>query len=225
MPRAKIESAFEAITTPVRERVVEALLKMSMGIRRFAWDRAAAAGLTPTQGEILRAVARAPDGLRMRAIAAGLAVSAPTATDAVAALEKKGLVRRVSEEDDRRASRVLLTDQGKKLGRQLDEWFDSVADAVSTLPEPEEQHLLRMLMEILRVLHAADGMPTLKMCVTCRHFSPYASEDPRHPHRCELVGSAFADRHLRIDCAEQEPAESDAAAERWVRLRHKKEGV
>jgi len=222
MPRAPAsESAFEAITTPVRERVVEALLKMSMGMRRFAWDRAAAAGLTPTQGEILRAIARVPDGLRMRAIAEGLGVSAPTATDSVAALEKKGLVVRVSEPDDRRAFRVRLTDQGKKLGRKLDDWFDSVADAVATLPEQEEQELLRMLMEILRVLQTAQGMPTMRMCVTCRHFAPYSSGDAHHPHRCELVGSAFADRHLRIDCADQEPTTSSDAAERWVRLRRK----
>jgi DNA-binding MarR family transcriptional regulator len=204
-------SAFEKLSSKVHVRVVEALLKLSVGMRRFAWDRAAAAGLTPTQAEILR----------MREVAAELALSAPTTTDAVSALVSKGYVTRESDENDRRGFRVQLTKSGALLSTELSEWFSAVSGAVAELPDKDEEELLRMLIQVLSTLQTSEGMPTLKMCVSCRHFAPHSSGDPAYPHRCELVGSAFADRHLRIDCREQEPAPDDVARERWVRLRRK----
>jgi DNA-binding MarR family transcriptional regulator len=215
-------SAFEKLSSEVHVRVVEALLKLSVGMRRFAWDRAAAAGLTPTQAEILRCIERAgARGLRMREVAAELALSAPTTTDAVSALVSKGYVTRESDENDRRGFRVQLTKSGVALSAELSEWFAAVSGAVAALPDKDEEELLRMLIEVLSTLQSSEGMPTLKMCVSCRHFSPHSSGDLAYPHRCELVGSAFADRHLRIDCPEQEPAPDGTSRDRWVRLRRK----
>jgi DNA-binding MarR family transcriptional regulator len=217
-PRAAQPSSrvFDDISSPVHARVVELLLKLSSGLRRFAWDRAAEAGLTPTQAEILRTLQRAPRGLRMGEVAAALGVSPPTVSDAVSALENKCLLLRQPDLNDRRVLRLMPTPQGSVLASGLDDWFDAVATAVATLPARSEAQLLTMLMHVLVTLQKTDGMPTAKMCVTCRHFSPNVSPDSILPHRCELVGAPFGDHHLRVDCPEQEPAPTASRTETWM---------
>lgn len=211
-----LPGVFDDISTPVQARVVELLLKLSAGLRRLSWDRAAAAGLTPTQAEILRTLKHAPAGLRLSEVAAALGVSAPTASEAVASLEGKRLLLRQPSLDDRRVLRLTLTLQGSVLAAELEEWFESVEAAVSTLPSESKSQLLVMLMQVFVTLQKTAGMPTTKACVNCRYFSPNVSSEPSLPHRCELVGAPFGDQHLRVNCPEQEPAAARAGAETWM---------
>ncbi len=74
-------------------QTIEALARIGALLRSFAWRRAEAVGLTPTQEQILtRLAARGPS--RVSVLADDLGVTQPTISDAVAALPRKAHVAR-----------------------------------------------------------------------------------------------------------------------------------
>src|SRR3546814_5615303 len=84
------------------------LSRIGMLLRSEGWRQAEATGLTPTQAQILaHLAARGPARIGM--IATEIAVTQPTASDAVAALVRKGYVEKLPDPDDARAARLHPT--------------------------------------------------------------------------------------------------------------------
>ncbi|KDE99994.1 MarR family transcriptional regulator [Mycolicibacterium aromaticivorans JS19b1 = JCM 16368] len=72
------------------------------------------AGLTESQAELLRLVARQP-GISVSAAAAELGLAANTASTLVSKLSSDGLLTRNPDPDDRRVGRLTLTPPAQKL--------------------------------------------------------------------------------------------------------------
>jgi DNA-binding MarR family transcriptional regulator len=70
--------------------------------------------LTPAQYSVLRLLWQR-DGLQFNELASACCCSPPTITGVVDTLEKKGLVRRVSNPQDRRSLLLRLTDAGRAM--------------------------------------------------------------------------------------------------------------
>lgn len=103
--------------------------------------------------DVMAALSRHPDGLKMSELSGVLRVSNGNVTGIVERLVDDGHVRREKVPGDRRASRVLLTPEGlAEFGRQaaahegwIDQMFDAVPeDAVPTLSEALEQVAQRL---------------------------------------------------------------------------------
>ena len=76
----------------------------------------------------------------------------------------------------------------------------------------------RSAIKMIRGLQESGTLPISRMCVRCRYFDPFRYPDSATPHHCHLVGAPFADRHLRIDCPDQEFNEREAQEALWVRF-------
>ncbi|HEX3196534.1 MAG TPA: helix-turn-helix domain-containing protein, partial [Propionibacteriaceae bacterium] len=88
---------------PLDKRVTIGLAKIGIALKQQAWAEAGGRGLTPTQGQVLALLRANPNGLRLRALAEQLGVSAATTSDSVAALHRKGLVAKEGTASDGRA--------------------------------------------------------------------------------------------------------------------------
>jgi DNA-binding MarR family transcriptional regulator len=207
---------FETASEPIAERVSIGLSKIGLALKTKAWRGATPARLTPTQGQALALLRGSPRGLRLEAVATGLGVTAPTASDAVAALVAKGLVLRARAPENRRAVSLTLTPEGTALADEVAAWPDFLLRAVGTLDPAEQAAFLRALMKIIRGLQEAGDIAPQRMCVSCRYFRPNLHDDPVRPHHCAFVDAPFGDRHLRLDCLEQEPAPPDEAKAIWA---------
>jgi hypothetical protein len=152
------------------------------------------------------------------AIAAGVAISDPTACDAVQTLVKKGLVRKVPVPADRRARRISLTVSGRREATRAAGRPGFLADAVASLPPIEQEALLRGLVKTIRALQETGEIPVSRMCVTCRYFRPNVHDDPRRPHHCAYVDAPFGDSLIRIECAEHVPATAEEQEKNWRRF-------
>jgi len=85
--------------------------------------------------------------------------------------------------------------------------------------DPAEQVvLLRSLVKLIRTLQVAGEVPPQRMCPTCRYFRPHAHADATDPHHCAYVDAPFGDRHLRLNCAEQQDADPQQQAQAWERF-------
>lgn len=191
---------------------------MRDGLERIAnvlrSDRRSEGSLNSTQAQILDFLS-GRSGARVSAIAAHLRVSQPTATDSIAALEKKGLLARNADPDDRRAIIVALTAAGRDHASQIGSQVSAAERAIAALSESEQSALLKSLVALIRNLQSAGAIRPQRMCVTCKYFRPYAHADSDAPHHCAYVDAAFGTSSLRLDCAEHEAAEPAAQNDAW----------
>jgi DNA-binding MarR family transcriptional regulator len=200
---------------PLDRRVTIGLAKIGIALKQQAWAEAAGRGLTPTQGQVLALLRANPDGLRLRALAEQLGVTAATASDSVTALHRKGLVTKEATTGDGRGVVVLLTPTGIGEAAAAATWPDFLLEAVGELSAAEQATFLRALVAMIRTLQEKGRIPVARMCVSCRFFRPFQHDDPARPHHCAFVDAPFGDGELRLDCPDFQTAPADQAAQNW----------
>ncbi len=201
---------------PLARQVTAGLSKLGMALRTEAWRDAGPRGLTPTQAQILALLGASAGPMRLSSVAEGLAVTLPTAGDAVRVLVAKGLVSKGRDPGDARAVALALTDAGRAAADAASVWPDFVLAAVDALTLDEQAGLVRALVKMVRTLQVRGDIAPARMCVSCRFFRPYAHPgDGERPHHCAFVDAPFGDRALRVECPEHEPAAPDEARRRW----------
>lgn len=106
-------------------------------------------GSTLPRFDVMAALFRHRDGLKMTELSAVLRVSNGNVTGIVDRLADEGMVERIAVEGDRRASRVRLTEQGKEdFDRQAvahEGWIDQLLQPI----EPQDATALSARLEDL----------------------------------------------------------------------------
>ncbi|MFA7596857.1 MAG: MarR family winged helix-turn-helix transcriptional regulator [Novosphingobium sp.] len=195
--------------------IMTGLSRIGMLLRSEGWRQAETTGLTPTQSQILAYLAaRGP--ARIGAIATEIAVTQPTASDAVAALVRKGYVEKLRDPEDARAVRLQPTEAGKRLANETAVWPDALLGAVDALDDGDRAGFLKALTKMIGALQASGAIPVQRMCVTCAHFRPNVHSDAAAPHHCAFVDAAFGDASLRLDCGDHVEADAAARLESWT---------
>ncbi|MBD2580261.1 MarR family winged helix-turn-helix transcriptional regulator [Oscillatoria sp. FACHB-1406] len=194
------------------ERILVGLSKVSLALKSQSWQEAGQLGLSPTQIQILSLLQTSgSEGMRLSEVAAGLAVTAATASDAVRVLEEKGLVQKTRSPRDRRAIAITLTPPGETVARETACWPDVLLQAVGELSEFEQTIFLQGLIKIVRNLQEAGKIPIAQMCLSCQFFHPHRYPDSERPHHCDFVDAPFGDRNLNLECRDRIPAPAESA--------------
>ena len=148
-------------------------------------------GLNPAQWDSLRFVARAnqlsrtPGGL-----AAFLGTTKGTASQTLKALEKKGYVRRVANETDKRVRHLAVTDAGRAL---LDEDpLNCLDHAVRSLQPHLSESLASALTHLCGEMQNRCGSTDFGVCTRCGH---YEGETTGGNMRCGL-------KHMDLTCTD-----------------------
>jgi DNA-binding MarR family transcriptional regulator len=218
-------AAFDTLSEPLPQRLAAGLSRLATALRAGQWRLAEARGLTPTQAQALALVAaRTGPGRplpRLSEIAEQLGVTRATASDAVAALERKALIARHPDPRDGRAAGLALTAAGADAAREAGGSPPALLGVASEdLSPAEQEQLLRLVVRLIRGLQTRGAIAPQRLCVTCRFFRPFAHEgDASAPHHCAFVDAPFGDRHLRLDCPDQEPLPEAEAEAVWARFR------
>ncbi len=194
---------FELLSEPLERRLADGLARLAAVARQLDWQTAEATGLSPTQADILRFVANRPQGARLTAAAAHAGVRKATASDAVATLVRKTLLRKHTDASDGRAFALKATPKGNRVAKA---WPSSFVPIVSGLSPAEQESLLGLVIEMIRQLQQRELIAPQRVCVSCRHFRENVAPGTSTPHFCAFVGAPMAERHLRVDCAEYESA-------------------
>ncbi len=107
--------------------------------------------LTNTQYKILMLLYRNPGRpIRQIDIEAHFFMTNPTVTGIIQNLEKKGLVQRIQNPDDRRSKLLTLTEQAVSMETELRALGESLEKQVTAkLTEDESQQLIVLLKKIL----------------------------------------------------------------------------
>ncbi|WP_020662904.1 MarR family winged helix-turn-helix transcriptional regulator [Amycolatopsis benzoatilytica] len=119
--------------------------------RRFA-ERVEELGLSPAQTGLLRVIARRP-GESQQALAAELGTPATRLVALVDGLERRGLIERRRNPQDRRLYAVFLSDQGEEMMRTLAKIGAAHEDELMAALSAEERTVLRGLLARIAAEH------------------------------------------------------------------------
>ncbi|MEZ5832494.1 MAG: MarR family winged helix-turn-helix transcriptional regulator [Dongiaceae bacterium] len=202
----------------VSNKLLSGLNRIGLAMRSAAWGDATESGLTPTQSQILAFIAaRSAQNPRSGDAADALGITPQTASVAIAALVAKGLVNKVPDASDRRASALKLTRQGEVAARVAAQWPDFLTSAMQDLDQAERKLFLRILIKLIRRLQADGQIMPQRLCVTCAHFHPNAHpHDPAGAHHCNFIDAPLSDFDLRLDCSDHRAASAEVANSNWT---------
>jgi hypothetical protein len=127
-----------------------------------------------------------------------------TMSDAVDALEEKGLVVRRPWPEDGRVVTLRLTAQGRRHAEKLSRWSEELHNQLAHFPTEEKERALGFLLKFIEALYRAGIITVARVCLTCRFFRPHAHPDSPAPHHCALLDKPLAEGDLRVDCPEHE---------------------
>lgn len=134
-----LPDAFGAVARELRHRAVRAFAPLDV---------------TPGQVRALRVLTHHGE-MRMSALSDHLRIAPRSGTEVADDLERRGLVRRRPDPDDRRAVLVALTKEGRRVAEQVRAARDAEGDAYfARLVESDRRELAR----ILRVLREGGGV-------------------------------------------------------------------
>ncbi|BAC91537.1 MarR family winged helix-turn-helix transcriptional regulator [Gloeobacter violaceus] len=207
---------FEEVPGAIESKVLDGLARIATVMKGETWQVAGEMGLTPTQVQILKLLhLRSQEVVRMSEVARELSVTPATASDAVGALIRKGLVARTLSPQDARAFVLTLTEAGAAQANRLVQWPASLLEAAGTLAPGEQAAMTRCLIKMIRSLQEQGQILPARMCVNCRYFRPHSYPGSNTPHHCAFVDAPFGDRNLRVECPDYERAEPQLADRNW----------
>jgi len=205
--------------TSIAVHLAAGLEKIGLAMKSRTWRREGRAGLGPLQRQVLTLLrASANKSAQVSAIANELVVRLPTASEAVATLERKKLVKRRRSMRDGRIVTVELTARGERACAPAVSMPNHLTAATGSLTSAEQVAFLKSLMKVIRTLQERGEISVARMCVSCRYFRPNQYNDAAQPHHCDYLNAPFGDQSLRLECAEYEPAAPSQARDSWSKF-------
>jgi len=203
-------------TAALTTQLAAGLEKIGLAMKSRTWRREGRAGLGPLQRQVLTLLRSKPgQRAQVSTVANELAVRLPTASEVIATLERKQLVRRRRDMRDGRIVMVQLTAKGNRSCTPSSRMPDRLATATGSLSAPEQVVLLTSLVKVIRSLQEQGEISVARMCVSCHNFHPNQHGNADFPHHCDSLNAPLSERSLRLDCHVFEPASAAQVNETW----------
>jgi len=181
-------------------KIVAGMERMSEAFRVLLWDHAKVNGLSPIQIQILIFIAYHPERLtHVSHLAREFNVSKPTMSEAIRVLDKKELIEKVPSPVDRRSFSIKLSEKGRKMVQETDQFAQPIWEKVNLLQPEVRQILYSALAQIIYDLHRTGILQVQRTCKGCRFYQERPSG-----FRCRFLQRNLQEKDLRIDCPEFE---------------------
>ena len=216
-PSSRKKSSRLQDTALLTTQLAAGMEKIGLAMKSRTWRREGRAGLGPLQRQVLTLL-RSKPGQRatVSTVANELVIRLPTASEVIATLERKQLVRRRRDMSDGRVVMAQLTSKGNRSCTPSSRMPDRLATAAEALSAPEQVALLKSLLIIIRSLQEQGEISVARMCVSCHNFRTHQHDNADQPHHCDSLNIPLGDRSLRLDCHVYEPASTAQVNEAWA---------
>lgn len=217
VPSSRKKSSRLQDTALLTTQLAAGMEKIGLAMKSRTWRREGRAGLGPLQRQVLTLL-RSKPGQRatVSTVANELVIRLPTASEVIATLERKQLVRRRRDMSDGRVVMAQLTAKGNRSCTPSSRMPDRLATAAEALSAPEQVALLKSLLIIIRSLQEQGEISVARMCVSCHNFRTHQHDNADQPHHCDSLNIPLGDRSLRLDCHVYEPASTAQVNEAWA---------
>lgn len=184
----------------VAGKITAGLERVGQAFKVLLWDRAKEWGLSPIQIQILIFVANHPRELsNVSHLAQEFNVTKPTISDAVRALDKKGLILKDHSSADSRSYTILLSDKGNAIVKETQEFAHPIYDLVQGFEKTEQVEFFRLLSKLIFELNRNGILSVQRTCFGCRFYGKASNG-----HYCNLLEIPLRESEIRLDCPEYE---------------------
>lgn len=182
----------------IEEKILSALERIHTASRASIQKAGQQHGLSPLQAQIMHYL-RGHEDVNTTRLAEQFAVSRPTISDSVAALEKKKLIRKSFRAEDARGYTLALTAKGKVEAATLATYAGPFLESVGNLTDAQKQALMDALLNLLHTMEQQGLISRTHMCLSCRHFGKDVNGSRYY---CHLMDVPLGMGDLRVDCSE-----------------------
>ena len=135
-------------TTDLRAEMIDAMAKVNRRLRTVFDARVKERGLTLARARTLLALIE-QEGLYQKELAETLEIENATMVRLLDGLERQSFIERQTVEGDRRAKRVVMTEEGKVLAEQVEKLADAVReDLLEGVSDEELSIALNVLLKM-----------------------------------------------------------------------------
>jgi DNA-binding MarR family transcriptional regulator len=122
----------------------------------------AAFGTTPVQSSVMQVLLLTP-GIDQAALAAEIGVDRTTTSNVLSRLEKRGLVRREGDAEDKRLRRAFLTEQGEAMLAEMQDALDRAHGRLVAPLSADERDAFARSLRVLVEANNDEGRSALRM--------------------------------------------------------------
>lgn len=179
-------------------KIVAGLERLSHVFKTLLWEKAKQHSLSPIQIQILIFVQYHSDEKNtVSYLSKEFNVTKPTVSDAVKVLEQKKLVEKIADISDSRSYALRLTDSGKKIVAESEDFTNPVSQIMSGISENEKEIIWNNISGLINKLNKLDIISVQRSCNNCTYLSSRNGE-----YFCNLLKQPLHNNDLRIDCHE-----------------------
>ena len=184
----------------VSSKIVTGLERISEVFKLLLWKKAKHIGLSPIQIQILIFVAFHKSELcNVSHLAKEFNVTKPTISDAIKVLVKKELVFKDFSPTDQRSYTIQLTNTGKDIVAQTEDFASPLKTQVDTLDTTQLDDFFDTLSSLIYKLNQSELLTVQRTCYACKFYQKNEKTD-----YCNLLQATLKKQDIRLDCPEFE---------------------
>lgn len=184
----------------ISSKIVAGLERISEVFKVLLWEKAKLVGLSPIQIQILIFIAFHKRELcNVSHLAKEFNVTKPTISDAIRALNRKGMISKDFSSSDNRSYTLQLTESGKKMVTQTNDFAMPLKKQIDNFNESELTGLLNTLSNLIYKLNYNGVLTVQRTCYGCKYY-----QKNKETNYCNLLQKVLMTTEIRLDCPEYE---------------------
>jgi DNA-binding MarR family transcriptional regulator len=186
------------VSQDVSSKIVTGLERISEVFKLLLWEKAKHIGLSPIQIQTLIFVAFHKSELcTVSHLAKEFNITKPTISDAIKVLDRKGIIFKDFSTTDQRSYTIQLTDLGKQLVAETNDFASPLKAQVDTFDVAELDSIFKTLSELIYKLNQNGILTVQRTCYGCKFYQKNKNSD-----YCNLLEKELKNQDIRLDCPE-----------------------
>ena len=201
------ESTFNPVhqEKDISSKIVAGMERISEVFRVLLWEKAKIVGLSPIQIQLLLFIAFHKQRLcNVSHLAKEFNLTKPTISDAIKALDKKGLILKDYSSSDSRSYSIALSESGQGIIAQVHDFSNPLKKKVDGFNPSELDTLFGTLSRLIYQLNQSGILNVQRTCYGCKFHIKTDSND-----YCRLLQKELSITDIRLDCSEFELKEGE----------------
>lgn len=182
-------------------QITRTLFHIGQAVKNLLWDKSRLEHLTPAQVKSLLFINYTRrDAITIGNVARYLTCTPATVSGVIDSLEKKNLISRSRDPEDRRRVHITLTPEGERVVGDIENIGDEIEQIVREF-DPEEQQILDQLLHKLSQKMMERGLIfSGDICTDCCFFKRNRQVGELKPHYCENLHILLSEEEICKEC-------------------------
>lgn len=182
-------------------QITRTLFHIGQAVKNMFWDKSRLEHLTPAQVKSLLFINYTrKDAITIGNVARYLTCTPATASGVIDSLEKKNLIFRSRDPEDRRRVHITLTPEGERVVGDIENIGDEIEQIVREFEPAEQQILEHLLLKISRKLMDRGLIFSGDICTDCCFFKRNRYLGELKPHYCENLHILLSEEEICKEC-------------------------